>query len=83
MGIDGLLHGCAGLNAPDFRVYMPYNPITYTNLLDFLIVTYIVTLVYVYRIGLRRNRIIRIIGLKFPAIPAFFGKNRRQSSVNP
>jgi hypothetical protein len=83
MGIDGLLNGRATVNVPDFRAFMPYYPITYTNLLDFLIVTYIVTLVYVYKIGLRRNRIIRIIGLKFPAIPAFFGKNRRQSSVNP
>ena len=76
MGIDGLLHGCAGLNAPDFRAFMHYYPITYTNLLNFLIVTYIVTLVYVYKIGLRRNRIIRHITPQFRRFLAKTGVNR-------
>jgi hypothetical protein len=76
MGIDGLLHGRAGLNAPDFRAFMPYYPITYTNLLNFLIVTYIVTLVYVYKIGLRRNRIIRHITPQFRRFLAKTGVNQ-------
>ena len=55
---------------------MPYYPITYTNLLDFLIVTYIVTLVYVYKIGLRRNRIIMHKTPQFRRFLAKTGVNR-------
>ena len=76
MEIDGLLHGCVGWFVPVFRAFMPYYPITYTNLLDFLIVTYIVTLVYVYKIGLRRNRIIRHKSPQFRRFLAKTGVNR-------